>query len=291
MAIQELNEVTLANGIVTLKVDSGKRVITVTDAASGAVMVDNAWVAADGWGGELGKTARKDDLKNWTTTLTVEPVEDAFGKGQRAVVTMTEPKRAALPTYLFSYSLYENAGAVFMGFGLRNQTARDVRLMSAAPMIGAKLMPGATLENVLTLNGAAGAEATKVKGGPERISPNSLMLTCTAQGRRRSVVWGGLCYKEFGKYASINNNGLGFSAQDPVGRLVDAGKTYWAEDTFYLDVTTTDPFAALEKYGRAMRLANQARPNVYDFPVLCGWGVGALSGLPGVNNSMTGLSL
>ena len=176
VAKQALNEVTLANGIVTLKVDSGKPNITVTDAASGAVMVDNAWVA-DGWGGELGKTAKKDDLKNWTTTVTVEPVEDAFGKGQRAVVTMTESKRAALPTYLFSYSLYENVGAVFMGFGLRNQTARDVRLMSAAPMIGAKLMPGATLENLLTLNGAAGAEATHVKRGPERASPNSLIAS------------------------------------------------------------------------------------------------------------------
>ena len=51
MAKQELNQVTLANGIVTLKVDAGKRSITVTDAASGAVMVDDAWVAADGWGG------------------------------------------------------------------------------------------------------------------------------------------------------------------------------------------------------------------------------------------------
>ena len=226
MAKQELNQVTLANGIVTLNVDAGKRSITVTDAASGAVMVDDAWVAADGWGGELGKTAKKDDLKNWTTTLTVEPLEDALGKGQRAVVTMTEPKRAALPTYLFSYSVYENTGAVFMGFGLRNQTARDVRLMSAAPMIGAKLLPAATLENLMTLNGAAGAEPTHVKRGPERTSPNSLMLTCTAQGGRRSVVWGGLRYKEFGKYASLGKNGLGFSAQDPVGRLVDAGKTY-----------------------------------------------------------------
>ncbi len=286
VAKHELNEVTLANGIVTLKVDSGNRSITVTDAASGAVMVDDAWVAADGWGGEFGKKAKPDEIRNWTITLTVEPQEDAFGKGQRVVVTMTEPKRAALPTYLFSYALYDDTGAVFMGFGMRNQTARDVRLMSAAPMSGAKLMPGATLENVLTLNGAAGAEATKIKDGAERTSPNSLMLTCTTQGGRRSVVWGGLCYKDFGKYASLDSNRLGFSAQDPVGRLVDAGKTYWAEDTFYLDVATTDPFAALETYGRAMRLANQARPNVYDFPVLCGWGVGALSGLPGVNNSM-----
>jgi hypothetical protein len=33
VAKQELNEVTLANGILTLAVDSGKRNITVTDAA------------------------------------------------------------------------------------------------------------------------------------------------------------------------------------------------------------------------------------------------------------------
>jgi hypothetical protein len=279
------NVVVLTNEKVALTIDLERRRFAVTDTATKEVVLDDAWMAADGWGGEWGKKAKPDDLKNWTITLTVEPVEDAFGKGQRAVVTMTEPKRASLPTYLFSYSIYENTGAVFMGFGLRNQTARDVRLMSAAPMIAARLMPGATLENLLTLNGAAGAEATRVKAGPERTSPNSLMLTGTAQGRRRSVVWGGLCYKEFGKYASLDNNRLGFSAQDPVGRLVDAGQTYWAEDTFYLDVTTPDPFAALEKYGRAMRLANQAKPNVYDFPVLCGWGVGALSGLPGVNNS------
>lgn len=277
--------VTLSNDMVTLRIDVQNRVITLSESHTGELLLADGWMAADGWGGELGKTAKKDDLKNWTISLTVEPVGDAFGRGQRAVLAMTEPKRAALPTYLFSYSLYESTGAVFMGFGLRNHTDRDARLMIAAPMIGAKLMPGATCENLLTLNSAAGAEATHVKRGPERTSPNSLMLTFTVQGRRRSVVWGGLCYKEFAKYASINNSGLGFNAQDPVGRLVDAGKTYWADDTFYLDVTTTDPFVALEKYGRAMRLANHAKPNVYDFPVLCGWGVGALSGLPGVNDS------
>jgi len=286
VAIQKADEVTLANGIVSLIVDAKNRNISVTDTASGAVMLDDAWVAADGWGGEPDRKAKQESFRNWTITLTAEPVEDAFGKGQRVVLTMTEPRRAALPTYLFSYALYGYSGAVVMGFGIRNQTTRELRLMSASPMSGAELMPTTTLENMLTLNGAAGAEATQVKGGSERISPNSLLLTCTVRGGRRSIVWGGLCNKEFGKYASLGNKRLGFSVQDPVGRLVDAGHTYWAEDTFYLDVTTTDPFAAAEKYGHAMRLANHAKPNVYDFPVLCGWAVGALSGLPDVNNSV-----
>lgn len=171
--------VTLSNGMVTLRIDTQKRAITLTESQTGELLLADGWMAADGWGGELGKTAKKDDLKNWTISLTVEPVDDAFGRGQRAVLAMTDPKRAALPMYLFSYSLYENTGAVFMGFGLRNHTDRDVRLMIAAPMIGAKLMPGATCENFLTLNGAAGAEATHIKRGPERTSPNSLMLTFT----------------------------------------------------------------------------------------------------------------
>lgn len=286
MATQDTNAVTLSNGIVALKLDAGKRNICVTDTVSGVVMLDDGWVAADGWGEEAEEKQLHAAFNNWTSTLTVEPVEDAFGKGRRVVLALTDPKREALPTYLFSYTMRDHAGVVSMGFGIRNQTTREVRLVSAAPLNGARLMPGTTPENLLTLNGAAGAEAAQVRRGPERASPNSLLLTCTARGARRSVVWGGLCYKEFAKYASFGNHRLGFSARDPVGRLVDAGQTYWAEDTFYLDVTTSDPFAALEKYGRAMRAANHAKPNVYDFPVLCGWAVGALSGLPDVNNSM-----
>jgi len=60
---------------------------------------------------------------------------------------------------------------------------------------------------------------------------------------------------------------------------------YLSPDTFYLDVVTAEPFAALERYGRAMRVANNAKPNVYDFPILCGWAVGKLSKLPPVNTS------
>jgi hypothetical protein len=58
-----------------------------------------------------------------------------------------------------------------------------------------------------------------------------------------------------------------------------------AHDTMYLDVFTKDPFEALERYGAAMRRANNAHPNVYDFPVLCGWSVGHISKLPNVNTS------
>ena len=276
--------VVLANEKVALTLDLERRRIAVTDTATKEVVLDDAWVAADGWGRDR-KPGKPDAWKGWVVSQTEESVSDAFGKGRRVVVSLSNSKRPATPNYMFRYTLYENNGAVFMGFGLQNSRDFAIRLMDSAPMTGANLFPGKSVEQVLTLNGSAGAEAAKVQPGPSRESPNSLMLTCLKDGQRRTVVWGGLANQDFGKWATVRERVLEITAKDPVGRLVDAGQTYWAEDTFYLDVTTPDPFVALEQYGRAMRLANHANPNVYDFPVLCGWSVGAMSHLPGINNS------
>ena len=278
------NVVVLTNEKVSVSIDLERRRIAVTDTATKEVVVDEAWMAADGWGRDR-KTGKQNAWKGWDVSQTHESVTDALGNGQRVVVSMSNPSRPATPEYLFRYTLYENNGAVFMGFGLKNTRDFDIRLMDSAPMTGANLFPGKPVEQVLTLNGSAGAEVAKVQAGLSRESPNSLMLTCLKDGQRRTVVWGGLANRDFGKWAALREGALEFSAKDPVGRLVDAGQTYWADDTFYLDVTTPDPFVALEQYGRAMRLSNHANPNVYDFPVLCGWSVGALSHLPGVNKS------
>jgi len=270
--------VTLSNRFVALQFDFAKRNYSITDAASREVLLDNAWMLVNGW-----DSRRPED--GWKITHRCEPVSDGLGEGMSVVVGLENPLKPALPTYLVRYALYADKGAVVMGYGVQNSRDYDLRLMSLAPLINGTLFPGVTLENPRTLNGAAGAAATEVGSGINRQSPNSLMLTGLVKGKRRTIVWGGLANKEFGKYAVLQNGVLEMSAQDPVGRLVDAGATYWAGDTFYLDVTTTDPFLALEQYGRAMRVANNAHPNVYDFPVLCGWGVGALCGLPVPNNS------
>lgn len=114
------------------------------------------------------------------------------------------------------------------------------------PMLGASWLPGKTIEAEITLNGSAGAEVAAVKMGASRESANSLMVTGLADGRRYTVVWGGMVNFEFGKYTALKGNLLSLDAKDPIGRLVDAGQTYWSPDTFYVDVTTADPFLALE---------------------------------------------
>lgn len=266
----------LSNGLITVRFDLTNGTYSVIDGAAGEPVLTDAGVC---------NTWEKD------FRLTVESqadVSDALGKGKQIRLRLTDPSYgiwSPAPAPLFSYTVYEGSGAVVMGFGLSAPKYCSMRLTEAVPLTRGKLFAGKTIANPLTLNGAAGSEMTAVKAGLTRRSPNSLMITGLVDGKRRTVVWGGLGYADFGKYAAVRDGVLELKAADSVGRLVPPETVYFPKDTFYLDVTTTDPFVALEKYGRAMRLANNARPNVYDFPVLCGWGVGALSGLGNINNS------
>lgn len=92
-------------------------------------------------------------------------------------------------------------------------------------------------------------------------------------------------YDAFAAVAELADGRIGLQSEDPTGRLVDEQQVHLAADSYYLDVHSREPFEALERYGLAMRAANGANPNVYDFPVTCGWSVGALSKLPSINNS------
>ncbi len=60
-------------------------------------------------------------------------------------------------------------------------------------------------------------------------------------------------------------------AADPVGKRVDPGQRYVAVDQFYLDVTGSDPFGALENYGQRVRQAQEIELSMYDFPTVCMW--------------------
>jgi hypothetical protein len=63
---------------------------------------------------------------------------------------------------------------------------------------------------------------------------------------------------------------LTLEADDPRGRLVETGETWIPDDRFYVDITTPDPFAALEQYANVVRQAQNTNPNPYTFPTVCG---------------------
>ena len=222
-----------------------------------------------------------------------EDIEDTFGTGKRVTLEVADfnelgyrgrPNRA-YAYLLYSYSLYENDPALVCGFGVKMPNYLSFRLRESTPLAGGQFFGGKDMKRPMTLNGSAGSEKTLVSAGLTRRSANSLMLTGLVEGKRRTAVWGGLANDEFGKFAILQDGSPTFYADDPVGKLVDEDQTYIARDTFYIDLHTKEPFEAMERYGLAMRRANNASPNVYDFPVLCGWSVGHISRLPNVNNS------
>jgi len=285
------DKLSLWNEKVALSFDFGKCTYQISDVSTGKVVLTDAYFSGNGW---VPVSVRNQQLKEWKLSHTREQITDSLGSGVRILLYWECPGNPAIPVYLFSYKMYENNSVIVMGFGMRNNRDISLRLMKTEPLSGAVLYKGCRIEKALMLNGAAGAEAQHVIPVPDQgcESANSLMWTALVDGNRCTVVWGGLTYRDFGKWAvmrpvkgSKDNFTISFRAEDPVGRLIDPGETYWPEDNFYLDVITADPFDALEKYGRAMRVANNASPNVYDFPVLCGWSVGAMSNLPNINNS------
>ena len=60
-------------------------------------------------------------------------------------------------------------------------------------------------------------------------------------------------------------------ASDPVGKRVDPGQRYRPPDRFYIDVTGSDPFNALEIYADRVRQAQEIELSMYDFPTVCMW--------------------
>lgn len=270
--------------MVTVEVAFENGVFSIHDARNREALLSEATIGADS--GEFPPAV---------TLLKREAVQDELGRGERLIVASADcglfshsdhHRSGALPPErLQSFTLYEGSPALVLGFGLRTPSYYSMRLMGGTVLSNGTLFGGNDLVQPLTLNGAAGAEPTLVKSVLSRTSCNSLMLTGRVRGKRRTVVWGGLGNQAFGKIASLKDGVPGLVAEDPIGVLVDEDQEYLSGDTFYLDLSTPEPFEALERYGRAMRQVNHACPNVYDFPVLCGWSVGAVSKLPWVNNS------
>jgi hypothetical protein len=60
-------------------------------------------------------------------------------------------------------------------------------------------------------------------------------------------------------------------AADPVGKRVDPGQRYQMPDRFYMDITGSDPFVALENYAQRVKSAQGVGLSLYDFPTVCMW--------------------
>jgi hypothetical protein len=221
---------------------------------------------------------------NCTRTAKISKVTDELGAGTQLMVKCSRP---GAPVLLTEFNVYGSSNTfVTLRMGLENTAPAPVRVHQFYPLNGGLLFPAGDWTDVRSLNGDSACAQARVTGDRFRRSANNLLLTFKQDGRRRSLVLGGLKTADFTKWAETSPQGnqppdegnpgaaAALEASDPVGRLVDAGATYLPADSFYLDGGTADPFDALEQYGRRLALATHAQPHIYDFPTVCAWYAG-----------------
>lgn len=274
----------LSNNKLSVSINLKTGNYSLTDKKEKLLVFENARFSVDNWNSpfiygnnRIGKLKIRYEQKN---------VQSSDKKGKRLELYFTGGTKV-IPEYRFALTLLDDNSVLEYQIGMKNTMAYDCRLMKAELFSNAKLFPNSEIASLKTLNGAAGVTMPEVLENVDRESTNSMMLTAVVNGKRQTLVWGGLKYQNY--YANTiykkDNTTINLLMNDPVGRLVKTNEEYWAPDTYYLAVGESNPFIALENYGLALRKANNAKPNVYDFPTLCGWAVGNLSGGKDINNS------
>lgn len=277
---EEKDRISIANKTLRISYDLKSGTYSGTDLASGITAFAEARFTVD----EMGWKQPEGFTREWKAT----DLDDGFGKGRRLTVTET-PGGGYRPIKSIHFSVYDDLPFAILGFSVTNQHEIPARIANIRLLDKSKFLPGKELANPQLLRGGAGAEPNRVESQPGIDAFNNILATGKVGGKRFSLVAGGLHYRDFLRRAILDGtkNTLTVSAEDPQGKLIEAGATYDAADTVFLDFSTTDPFASLERYGLAMRTANDAKPNPYDFPTLCGWLVSTGSygeGKP-INNS------
>ncbi len=277
---EEGNRVSIANELLRLTCDLKVGSFSGTDAAAGVTVFSGARFTVD----EIGWRQPQGVNRTWRTG----DIEDVFGKGRRLTVTET-PGGGYRPVKSLHLSVYDGLPFAVLGFSVTNHREIPARIARVGILEEAAFLPGTKLAEPRVLRGGAGAEPNRVEQQLGIDAHNNILVTGKLGGERRSLVVGGLKYREFLRHIVLDEKKrrLTVTIEDPQGKRVEPGTTWDAADTVFLDFCTADPFASLERYGLALRAANQAHPNAYDFPTLCGWLVSTGSygeGVP-INNS------
>ena len=281
-AKQKSNQVILANRFNEIAVDLKTGTWSGTDRTTDTVVFKDAQFRLD-----------KSRQRTWADPETdiswsQKTSSSVFGSGTTLTVTYT-PREGYDPVRMLTIRLYADKPFIELGWGMTNPFSYPVRVKNVELLYGGELFNGQTVGQPRVLRSGAGAEPNRIEKGWEIEALNGALLTYRDHGVRRSLVVGGLAYTEFGRRVELLNGervwlhetrsiikrkgfrNMSLACWDPQGKTVQPGATYLCPDSCYLDFATAEPFEALEAYGSALRTANDAHPNTYDFPTLCGW--------------------
>lgn len=286
---ESAGKVVLDNGKVSVSVDLKHGVYSVKNLQTQTDIFTDASLMVDGWntrkpGGKKLKTGGI--FANPTIKYHVTDLADLGERGKAIVLTVKDGVRQFVE-YMFKIALPDEGSFVLYQAGVNNVSKADYRLADVSFFSLAGVFPGTKkLDDLKSLNGAAGAVETSVWGDKDRVSENSLLLTAEIEGKHLALIYGGLRYQYFYALSSYSKKGrmVELRMTDPYGKLVPAGNKMWMPEVFCLGIGT-DPFDMAESYGAMLAKYSKAAPNAYNFLTLCGWAVGSLSGMKSINNS------
>lgn len=181
---------------------------------------------------------------------------------------------AGSPTLILLATVNHDDSAITLTCGIKASEA--IRILSYSPIAG-KAFAGHAFNQYSTLDGESGETLTTVSSTNERESFNNMLATFkTNEAERRSLVFGGLGYAEFVKHTKViqHSDHLEITAwaDDPYGKLLDPNTEYILDkDSFYLDFATNNPFTTLERYGQALKTANDVVLDELVAPCLNFW--------------------
>lgn len=234
-------------------------------------------------------------------------IVDKHGEGEKLRVWYL-PQDSYDPSRFLDITVYQASPFFVIGWGVKNNKDYTIRARSAEVLLNGVLFENQKYSEPRVLRGGAGAEPNFVESTWEVEAHNSAMLTYKdnlSGNKRRTIVAGGLAYAEFMRTVEFHKKAkrrvkavktnspilkqsfMTLTIHDPQGKRIEPGEMWISKDSYFVDFSTEDPFESLECFGKSLAMANNAHPNVYNFPTLCGWMTSMKDlgdGLP-INNS------
>ncbi len=258
------NIVTLENCYLAISVNINSGFFEVKDKLKNSIPVRSAWFQAEG-------LRSKDYFKliEWTQ----KDISDVFGEGKSLFVTVSYNSYSDV---IWEASLYDKKDFVSFRMGIINDSSQPFTLSTWYPLKSDSVFTGMQVKrNFIVLNGNSGGNMTYAKDTSNLRCFNNIMIRCGDLKDPNIIIAGGLTYDDFEKFCMFRKSGESISlelwSEDPVGRLVEPGTSYFPSDRFYLCINNPDPFRGLEKYGMAVKDAQKIKLNYYDFPTECLW--------------------
>lgn len=274
----------IANAVVSVTFDLRAGQYSAVNRKDGSLGFRNAWyrVGEGGW--------KEPELR--CSAEHRGSVSDDFGDGETLRVWY-RPESQYDPARFLDITVYADQPFFVIGWGVENDKSYTVRVQQAEVLVNGELFADQEPLEPKVLRGGAGGTQNFVEDTWQINAVNSAMLTYRdrlGDFCRRTLVAGGLHYREFIRrveFHPVAHKGrtppgaerrepaptsyVSLTVEDPIGKRIAPGEVWESADTFFVDIVSPDPFESLERFGAALATANQASPNPYDFPTLCGW--------------------